>query len=138
MTMPLGPSGPLSERSSFRRFPVEYRRRIVAEYFGFAAYSQERGELLRREGLTTARLYEWARQASVKPDSSLPVAGVPRRQRAPKRTTEQVEIERLEREVKRLRVETERQKTVIDILGKTHALLEQLSESADTDAKSPR
>ncbi len=133
--MPLGPSGPLSERSSFRRFPVEYRRRIVAEYFGLPAYSQGRGELLRREGLSASRLYEWAKQASVKPDPSPSPAGS-RRERAPKRTTEQVEIDRLKRENEKLVRLVKRQETVIDILGKTHALLEQFSESADTDQQS--
>jgi transposase len=133
--MPLGPSGPLSERSSFRRFPVEYRRRIVAEYFGLAAYSQERGELLRREGLTAARLYEWAKQAGVK---NTPPSGEGPRQRAAKRTAEQVEIDRLKRENEKLARLVKRQETVIDILGKTPALLEQFSESADTDQRPPK
>lgn len=66
MTLPSGSLGLLSDRSSFRRFPVEFRRRVVGEYFGLPAYSVERGALLRREGLTAPRLYEWAKQASVK------------------------------------------------------------------------
>jgi transposase len=133
MTLPSGSSGPLSDRSSFRRFPVEFRRRIVAEYLALPAYSVERGELLRREGVTAGRVFEWARQASVKDPSPSVRAG-----RASKRSPEHVEIDRLKRENERLSKVVKRQETVISILGKTHALLEQLSESADNEPRSPQ
>ena len=54
----------------------------------------------------------------------------------PRRSPEQVELERLRRKTERLEAELERTKTALEITGKVHALLEQLSESADSEKKS--
>jgi hypothetical protein len=56
--------------------------------------------------------------------------------RKAKRTAEQVELERFRRRNKRLEAELARTKAALDIVGKAHALLETLSESADTDPRS--
>jgi len=53
-----------------------------------------------------------------------------------KRTAEQVELEKLRRRTKQLEAELERAKLALEITGKAHALLEMLSESADSDPKS--
>ncbi len=52
------------------------------------------------------------------------------------RTPEQVELERLRRRNERLEAELARTKTALEITGKVHALLEQLSESAARENKS--
>src|SRR5712692_7312973 len=53
----------------------------------------------------------------------------------PGRSTEAVEIERLRRENEKLTVELTRTKAALEVVGKAHALLELLSESADSSAK---
>ena len=94
------------------------------------AGSTERGALLRREGLYTSHIAEWrkARDAGAR-EGLAPKA-------KPRRSAEQVELERLRRKTERLEAELERTKTALEITGKVHALLEQLSESADSDPKS--
>jgi hypothetical protein len=58
------------------------------------------------------------------------------RGKKPKRTPEQVELEKLRRRNELLEAELERTKLALEITGKAHALLEMLSESADSDPKS--
>ncbi len=112
-----------------RSFTAEYKERILDEYDALAAGSSERGALLRREGLYTSHIAEWrkARHAGAREG----LAPKPK----PRRSSEQVELERLRRKAERLEAELERTKTALEITGKVHALLEQLSESADSDKK---
>jgi transposase-like protein len=113
-----------------RSFTAEYKERVLDEYDALPAGSPERGALLRREGLYTSHIAEWrkAREAGAR-------EGLAPRPR-PKRTPEQIELEMLRRRNERLEAELERAKTALEITGKVHALLEQLSESADSDPKS--
>ena len=53
----------------------------------------------------------------------------------PGRSTEAVENERLRRENEKLTAELARTKAALEVVGKAHALLELLSESADSDTK---
>ena len=112
-----------------RSFTAEYKDRILAEYDALPAGSTERGALLRREGLYTSHIAEWrkARDAGARDG----LAAKPK----PRRSPEQVELEKLRRKTERLEAELERTKTALEITGKVHALLEQLSESADSDKK---
>ena len=113
-----------------RSFTAEYKARILDEYDALPAGSQDRGALLRREGLYTSHIAEWrkARDAAVR--EGLAPKG------RPKRSPEQVELERLRRRNERLEAELERTKLALEITGKAHALLEMLSESADSDPTS--
>jgi transposase len=113
-----------------RTFTGEYKERILDEYDALPAGSTERGALLRREGLYTSHIAEWrkAREAGAR-EGLAPKA-------KPRRSSEQVELERLRRKTERLEAELERTKTALEITGKVHALLEQLSESADSEKKS--
>ncbi len=113
-----------------RSFTAEYKARILAEYDALPAGSEERGALLRREGLYTSHIAEWrkARDAGVR-------EGLAAKPKA-KRTPEQVELERLRRRNERLEAELARTQLALEITGKAHALLELLSESADSDPKS--
>jgi transposase len=113
-----------------RTFTAEYKERILDEYDALAAGSSERGALLRREGLYTSHIAEWrkARDAGAREGLAPKVK--------PRRSPEQVELERLRRKTERLEAELERTKTALEITGKVHALLEQLSESADSEKKS--
>jgi len=94
------------------------------------AGSEGRGELLRREGLYTSHIAEWrkARDAGAR-DGLAPKAKA-------KRSPEQVEVDKLRRRNERLEAELARTRLALEITGKAHALLELLSESADSDPKS--
>jgi transposase-like protein len=113
-----------------RTFSAEYKEQVLDEYDALPAGSTERGALLRREGLYTSHIAEWrkARDAGAREGLSSKAK--------PRRSPEQVELERLRRKNERLEAELERTKTALEITGKVHALLEQLSESADSEKKS--
>jgi transposase-like protein len=113
-----------------RTFTAEYKQQILDEYDALPHGSSQRGALLRREGLYTSHIAEWrkARDAGVR-EALAPKA-------KPRRSPEQVELDRLRRRTAELEAELERTKTALEITGKVHALLEQLSESATPDTKS--
>jgi transposase len=51
--------------------------------------------------------------------------------RAKKKSSEQLELERLRRQNEKLQADLKKTRMALDIMGKAHALLEELSESAD-------
>lgn len=85
---------------------------------------------MRREGLYSSHIAEWrrARDAGVR-DGPAPKPN-------PRRSPEQVELERLRRKNERLEAELERTKLALEITGKAHALLQLHTESADSQPKS--
>lgn len=119
-----GVVSPRAERPRRRVFTAEYKAAIVAEYD--AAEPGAKGAILRREGLYSSHVIEWrrARDAGA-------LAGLEPAPRAAKRSPEQAEIERLRAEKAKLEAELGRTKAALEVVGKTHALLELLSESAD-------
>lgn len=108
-------------------FSAEYKLRIVAEYD--AAPNGEKGAILRRERLYHSHIIEW-RQAR---DASAMATLVDRRTSParPKKAAEQAELERLRKKVARLEKDVAHRDAALAVLGKAHALLEMLSESAD-------
>jgi transposase len=125
-----GAMGPRSQRPRRRRFTAEYKLAIVAEYDALAEPGAK-GALLRREGLYSSHVVEWrrARDAGA-------LAALGEQLRAGRRTPEQAEIDRLRADKTRLEAELSRAKAALDVVGKAHALLELLSESADTEPRS--
>lgn len=113
-----------------RSFSAEYKAEIVAEYDSHPKGSEERGAILRREGLYTSHISEWRKQAEAGARE-----GLARKSRK-RRSAEEIELERLRRQNERLAAELKRTQTALEITGKVHALLEQLSESADTETRS--
>lgn len=113
-----------------RTFTAEYKEQILDEYDALPHGSEERGALLRREGLYTSHIAEWRKARDAGARAGLAPKGKPRRSR------EQVELDRLRRRNEALEAELERTKTALEITGKVHALLEQLSESAAPEKKS--
>ena len=100
---------------------------IVAEYAN--APNGEKGAILRREGLYSSHVIEWTRAR----DAGA-LAGVTDSRRSvtrPKKSTEAAELERLRARNAKLEADLLKTRTALDIMGKAHALLEQLSESAD-------
>ena len=111
-----------------RRFSNDFKDRIVDEYDD-AETSEERGALLRREGLYSSHIWEWRNQRARR-DQPATTAKDRRR-----RNAEQAELDRLRTKNAKLESELERTKLALEITGKAHALLELLSESADTEPK---
>ena len=113
-----------------RRFTAEYKLAILDEYERLTDPGAK-GALLRREGLYSSHIVEWRRARDVGALNALAAQG-----RKPKRSAEAAELDRLRRQNERLAAELGRTKAALDIMGKAHALLESLSESADSDPKS--
>src|SRR4051812_37385505 len=98
-----------------------------------SAYEQacehgEGGAYLRREGLYSSLISEWRKQR----DAGV-LAGKRPDAKVGKLSAEQAEIARLTQENARLNKRLNTTETALDIMGKAHALLESLSERADTD-----
>jgi hypothetical protein len=118
-------------RPKRRTFTAAEKLAHLDAYDALEKGSSERGAYLRREALYSSHLAEWAKQRDRGALSG--AASTPRRS---KRTAEQVELEKAHRRIARLESELERTTTALEITGKVHALLEQLSESADTEPRS--
>ena len=130
----MGPGeGPRSGRPKRRTFTAAYKARIVREY-DQAAGPGERGALLRREGLYTSHISQWRNSRDRATEKALAERPAGR----PARSAESAEIEKLKTENEKLTAELARTKAALEVVGKAHALLELLSESADSGAKRPR
>jgi transposase len=88
------------------------------------------GAYLRREGLYSSLISEWRKQR----DAGV-LAGKRPGERVGRLTAEQAEIARLTRENARISKRLSTTEAALDIMGKAHALLESLSERADSDKK---
>ena len=133
------PSGPRSAdgpspRPSRRSFSAEYKLAIVAEYEN--APNGEKGAVLRREGLYSSHVIEWTRARDA--GALAGVADSRRPEKQPKKSAETAELERLRARNAKLEADLLKTRTALDIMGKAHALLEQLSESADDREPSTR
>lgn len=112
-----------------RSFTTDYKLAIVEEYD--AGNAESRGALLRRERLHTSHISEWRRKRD---------AGTLNAQAATskRRDGSQVENDKLRRKNERLEAELAKTRLALEITGKAHALLELISESADTETKRTR
>jgi len=117
-------------RPKRRSFTAEEKLTHLDAYDALAKGSDERGGYLRREGLYSSHLSEWRKQL----DRGA-MAGLGGKARPAKRTADQVEVAKLRRRNKALEVELARTQTALEITGKVHALLELISESADTEPR---
>ena len=120
-------------KPSRRAFSPAYKLAMVAEYEGTP--NGEKGALLRREGLYSSHIIEWtrARDAGLlgRSDGRETGSGESGSGRAKKKSSEQLELERLRRQNEKLQADLKKTRMALDIMGKAHALLEELSESAD-------
>jgi transposase len=140
-----------------RVFSVDYKLAILEEYYRLTEPGAK-GALLRREGLYSTHIVDWrrARDAGTlagvsdtprqNPDTSPTTSSAkkPSATPSPNKPAEKSaaavarDNERLARENERLAAELARTKAALEIVGKAHALLEMLSESADTDPPSTK
>ena len=116
-----------------RVFTAEYKLAILAEYDAAEA-DGSKGSILRREGLHSSHIVEWRRARDAGALAAMR-ATTPGRA---KRPAAEVELERLRRRTERLEADLAKTRSALDVMGKLHALLEGLSESAGTDPKSTR
>jgi transposase-like protein len=110
-----------------RSFSAEYKLSILAEY-DRASETGEKGAILRREGLYSSLITDWRRQHR----QGLLKAAVGRSdggRGGPSRS----EVAKLRAENDRLKTQLAKAKAVIEVQGKVHALLEEISKSADTE-----
>lgn len=122
--------------SSHPRSGGPHRRRTFTpadKIAHLAAYEQacvtnEGGAYLRREGLYSSLISEWRKQR----DAGV-LEGKQAGAKVGKLTAEQTEIARLKRELDRANKKLATTETALEIMGKAHALLEQLSESTNAD-----
>ncbi len=124
-----GAMNPRSDRPRRRSFTAKYKLDMLAEYD--AADVAARGVLLRREGLYSSHLSEWR-----KARDSGALAGLSPAGRPGKKSGEQLENAKLRARTERAERELAKTKAALEIVGKAHALLEMLSESADTEPRS--
>lgn len=116
-----------------RSFTAEDKLRYLAAYEK-ACETGDGGAFLRREGLYSSSMSEWRRlrDGGVLDADDAAVSRAPRRSGL---TAEQAEIARLKKELAQANSKLETTQTALDIMGKAHALLEQISESADSEPK---
>jgi transposase-like protein len=122
-------SRPRSERPKRRIFSPEYKLAMV-EAYDAATEPGAKGALLRREGLYHSHIIEWrkARDAGALNALAARPSGP-----KPRQSETEKENERLRERAEKLERELAKTKAALEIMGKAHALLELLSESAETD-----
>jgi transposase-like protein len=127
MTLHPGESLDPDARPQRRTFTAEFKARILAEYES-APDAAARGAILRRERLYGSHLLDWRKAR----DAGAAAGLTDRRQSAARaaKKAENAELARLQRQNARLQAELAKTQTALEIMGKAHALLELLSESA--------
>jgi transposase len=124
VTDDIDPAAPPTRRT----FTPEQKLAILAAY-DEATESGAKGALLRREGIYSSQITEWK-----KASEAGTLAGLGAKSRGV-RSSDAKEADRLRKKNERLEAELKKTRTALDIVGKAHALLEMLSESADTEEK---
>jgi len=112
-----------------RAFTVSEKLAHLSAYEA-ACEQNDGGGYLRREGLYSSLISEWRKQR----DAGV-LAGRKPGEKIGRLSAEQAEIARLTRENARLNKRLNTTETALDIMGKAHALLDSLSERADSDEK---
>src|ERR1035437_5316737 len=98
-----------------------------------AARACEKVAVLRRESLYSSHIVEWRRARDVGA-----LAGLTQPRGRPKRDQQQERITHLEADKRRLEQDLAKANFVVDVQAKLHALLETISEGADTEPRSKK
>jgi transposase len=128
---PSTPAADPAPRPTRRVFSPEYKLAIVTEYEN--APNGEKGAILRREGLYSSHVIEWTRARDAGTLTTTGPADPGTSAKRPKKSAEQIELEKLRRRNAQLENDLSKTRLALDIMGKAHALLEELSESADNN-----
>jgi transposase len=123
---------PRASRPKRRTFTASYKMRILEEYDALPEGSSERGALMRKEGLYHSHLDKWRKDRDSGALNAL--------SEKPVKSADAAELARLRAENKKLLAKNQKlsaqlgkTKTALSIAGKAFALLEEISESADSD-----
>ena len=122
------PSSPAG-RARRRSFTPAQKLKYLAEY-ETACETGQGNAFLRGEGLYSSLMSEWRRQRDAglfEGKSAGESVGQPSR--------EQAELARVKARLRRAEKERDTAEAALEIMGKLHALLEQISEGADTDKR---
>lgn len=120
--------GPRYHKTSMRRvFDADYKLAILAEY-DRCTEKGEKGALLRREGLYSSLITDWRRQHR----QGLLKAALGRSDGG-RGGPSLSEMAKLKAENERLKEQLAKARVVIEVQGKVHALLDELSKSADCE-----
>ncbi len=122
-------AGGPSRRRTFA--PAEKLQHLAA--YDESCQTGQGGAYLRREGLYSSQVTEWRklRDAGV-------LEGRPAGARVGRLSAEQAEIAHLRAQLERAERRLARTEVALDIMGKAHALLEEISESAPDDPQPKR
>jgi transposase len=118
------PDPEVPEKAQRRVYSPRYKLEILTEYEQLDR--DEKGALLRREGLYTSLISEWRKQRDRGAREALRSPGRPSADPTGR------ELARLQRDNQRLAGELDRARKVIEVQGKLSALLEQLATSSET------
>lgn len=120
-------------RPKRRTFTAAYKARILAEFDALPGGGPERGALLRKERLYHSHIEDWRRQLAA---GSLKPGGKKEKER---QDSGPAELEQLRAENRKLKAKNDKlardlgkTKVALDIAGKAFALLEDISDSADS------
>jgi transposase len=119
--------GPRAGQRKRRTFTAAYKARMLAEYDRLDTPGA-RGALLRREGLYHSHIQNWRKAAQPGAQAAATAPAGPGTAGA-----ETAETRKLKKENARLQAELVKSQAVVEAMGKLAALLETLSERADTD-----
>lgn len=117
-------------RATRRRFTVEEKLRILAEYEA-ATTPESRGAVLRREGIYSSHIALWRQKRDSGGKAALD------RKRGPKPNPHARELEKLRRQNERLVKRNEQLEKIVEIQGKMQALLQQLGSKETAPPSEP-
>jgi transposase len=126
-----GADGPRSSQPKRRTFTAAYKLAIIEKYDA-AAEPGAKGALLRGEGLYDSHISYWRK---ARDSGALKSAAGAARKGHPGM---EAENERLRKRLAKAEVKLSQNRAALDIMGKAFALLEMLSESADSPNPSAR
>ena len=118
---------PDNGRAARRTFTTGFKVRVLEEWDRCDS-AAERSAILRREGIYSSTIADWKRQRR---EGRLAADGT--RHPDGRGGPSYAEVDRLRRQNQRLEAELAKARFVIEVQGKVHALLEELSKSADSD-----
>ena len=128
--------GPRSSRPRRRTFTAAYKLAMIEKYDA-ATEPGAKGALLRGEGLYDSHISYW-RKARDSGTLKSPAAGAVPAVSHKGRPPAEAENERLRKRLAKAEVKLGQTRAALDIMGKAFALLELLSESADSPPPSAR
>ena len=119
-----------SPRPTRRRFTVEQKLRILAEYEA-AKTPEARGAVLRREGIYSSHIALWRQKRDSGGKAALD------RKRGPKPNPQARELERLRRKNQKQAKRIDQLEKIVEVQGKMQALLQELGSKETAPPSEP-